>query len=77
MSRDADNLDVASELQDAFNKRGIAAIAARTAPEKHEDFDGKHCLDCPTEIPAMRLAMGRIRCVLCQTAVEKRQRFQR
>lgn len=65
-----DILDAASQLQDAFNKKGIAAAAAAIAPEHDPDFDGKHCMDCPTIIPAARRKMGRIRCVPCQTALE-------
>ena len=49
----------------------IAENALKTKPEFHEGFDGKHCIDCDTEIPKARLKMGRIRCVPCQTTLER------
>jgi RNA polymerase-binding transcription factor DksA len=49
----------------------IRAAAARTAPETHPDFDGEHCVECDTEIPAGRLALGKVRCTYCQTLKER------
>jgi RNA polymerase-binding transcription factor DksA len=39
-------------------------------PESHPDFDGTHCVDCDAVIPEARLALQRIRCVLCQQDLE-------
>lgn len=47
-------------------------------PETHPDFDGLHCVDCDDEIPALRLALRRVRCVHCQELLEEeRKRHQR
>ena len=76
MSRDSsgsDSLDHASDIQDNINKAGIAAAALRTAPQTHPDFDGVNCVTCGDELPQVRLAYGRIRCVICQTAIERRR----
>jgi RNA polymerase-binding transcription factor DksA len=48
----------------------LEAHQAKMKPETHPDFDGIHCLDCDNDIPALRLQMGKIRCVHCQTALE-------
>lgn len=45
-------------------------------PETHPEFDGTHCVDCDTEIPAARLAMHRVRCVHCQQDLENMSRQQ-
>lgn len=73
--RDADSLDVAAELQDAFNRRGIEAVRAAAAQQTHPDFDGKRCIECAVKIPVARLKLGRINCVSCQDSLEKKQRF--
>lgn len=61
----------ALRLQEAERAGGIAAnsIAANRV-EEHPDFDGKHCVDCEIEIPEVRLAMGKVRCVDCQSLLE-------
>lgn len=72
-SNGSDNLDQAADMQDAMNNAGIAAAASRVAPERHPLFDGENCIKCGNEIPAVRLAHGKIRCVTCQTVLEKRR----
>lgn len=64
----------ALRLQEAERAVGIAAnsIAANRV-ETHPDFDGKHCVDCEIEIPEARLALGKVRCVDCQSLKEKRR----
>jgi len=39
-----------------------------------ETWDGKHCFDCDDPLPELRIKDGRVRCVTCQTKVEKRAR---
>ena len=58
----------------------IASLRERArelnAPQTHQDFDGKNCVECGDEMPKERLAMQRVRCVHCQTAIEeKRKRY--
>jgi hypothetical protein len=71
---DADNLDLAAELQDRFNRRGIAAAQETLRAQTHPDFDGKHCFDCADVIAPQRLASGRMRCTDCESIVERRNR---
>jgi len=67
--------DEADQAQDQIEKFQESAIAkARKEAnrvETHPDFDGENCLTCGIEIPEARLKMGRIRCVDCQTQLEK------
>ena len=67
-----DEVDQAAMIQLAEQARAMAEVRAKTAPETHPDFDGETCIDCTDELPKERLAMGRIRCVHCQTILEKK-----
>ena len=69
-----DIVDRANDLVDANREDLTRHIQRQTAPETHPDFDGRHCVDCGLEIPQQRLAMGRVRCVLCQRAIEYKRR---
>lgn len=51
----------------------LAAHQEKLKPETHPDFDGEHCVSCDVEIPALRLEMGKVRCVNCQQALERWQ----
>lgn len=68
-----DDTDHAQWLQ----LRELASVQslARTLnkPETHPEFDGKHCVDCDTEIPLKRLELHRVRCVDCQSLLEERR----
>lgn len=77
MTRESDNLDIASELQDKFNQRGILESQAAMAQQTDPDFDGVNCLDCDADIPATRIALGRMRCVDCQDVLERKSRSYR
>lgn len=35
------------------------------------EWDGVHCWECEEDLPAARVAMGRVRCVPCETLLEK------
>jgi len=70
----SDNLDIAAELQQRLNDAAEARVRQLAAPERHPDFDGKHCVECGDEVIKERLKLGKVRCVLCQTAKEKRER---
>lgn len=39
---------------------------------KFSEWDGKNCFDCGDEVNSTRLALGRVRCVDCQTIAEKK-----
>lgn len=64
-------LEFAEKLEQAARDYGAAKASALTRPEKDPNFDGQHCVECEDPIPAARLAMGRVRCVPCQTFKEK------
>jgi RNA polymerase-binding transcription factor DksA len=74
--RSADPLDNANAAADLFLDANLKNRQATSleVPEKHPNFDGLHCVeeDCGIEIPAERLAHGRVRCVDCQTRKESR-----
>jgi RNA polymerase-binding transcription factor DksA len=67
----SDPNDEASELEQAHRESAIIAASKKAAPETHPDFDGETCLDCGEDIPPARLALGKIRCVYCQSALER------
>lgn len=71
-----DENERASLVEQAFNSASVAEVRMRLAPESHPHFNGRDCVDCWDELPAERLADGRVRCVSCQTALEtKRSRY--
>lgn len=72
--RHADPIDEASALSATLTEGAIAAARRASAPETHPDFDGESCLDCGDEIPKDRLALGKIRCIHCQTTLEHRDK---
>ena len=58
----------------------LALAATRAAANKRQcdeawavDFDGEHCIDCDVEMPVVRLNYGCVRCVTCQTKVERKR----
>ncbi len=74
IEKSADEMDMASQLQEQLNERGLDAVRLNMKPQSHPDFDGDHCLDCEVDIPVERLAMGRIRCTACETVLEKQKK---
>ena len=79
----ADVIDDAGELNAlyqnvAFKNAGFSTDADTPspilAPQTHPDFDGKHCIDCEVEIPAQRLAWGRVRCTDCESILELKKK---
>lgn len=70
-----DEADIASALEMGFIAQALEAHKAKVAKETHPDFDGESCLDCGEEIPQLRLDMGRIRCVHCQEALERKNKL--
>jgi phage/conjugal plasmid C-4 type zinc finger TraR family protein len=70
-----DVLDRASNLTQETTDNAIAEQRRKAAPQQVQNPDGSwpvtECLDCDLAIPEGRLKMGRIRCVECQSAVER------
>ncbi len=75
MASPSDVFDAATDKEMADRETAISAIRSKAGPEFHEDFESPFCLDCDGEIPEARLALGKIRCVGCQTAVEKQNKL--
>jgi phage/conjugal plasmid C-4 type zinc finger TraR family protein len=73
----ADESDRASAIEAAFNADALRDARRKTQPETHPDFDGKHCVECGEIIPKARLALGRVRCVECQSVLERHRKLVR
>ena len=69
----ADSFDQASEVEQGFRDAAIAA--ARFNESKPKEFDGENCYDCGLEIPTARLALGKFRCVDCQSNKERKDKL--
>jgi RNA polymerase-binding transcription factor DksA len=74
--RHADPLDEAAALSSAITDAAIEEVRRANAPETHPDFDGKSCVECGELIPRERLALGKVRCVHCQSRLELRRKQQ-
>ena len=70
-----DENDRASAIEAQFNEDALENARRKTLPETNPDFDGVHCIDCDEKIPAARLKLGKIRCIECQTVLEKQGKF--
>ena len=66
----ADENDRASNAEFVHNQDNLERIRALAKPESHPDFDGRHCVECCEAIPKPRLALGKVRCVICQQRLE-------
>ena len=75
--RCADMIDAASAITETFNRHSEAAARAKAAPQQRQTAGGRwrgtEC-GCGVEIVPARLALGRIKCVACQTEQELRER---
>ena len=74
VERYADPLDEASALSAALTEGAIATARRANKQEHHPDFDGETCVECGSDIPIARLAMGRVRCTRCQTTIEHKRK---
>lgn len=70
-----DDGDIASALEMGFVAHALERHKEKLAPESHPDFDGEHCVDCDIVLPVLRLEMGKVRCVDCQTLLEKNNKL--
>lgn len=80
MSDNADPLDQAGLLTQQLNDAYVQNARAKNRPEQVVQGDGSwlfsDCVDCDADLEQRKL-IGKIRCVACQTALEKERRFQR
>ena len=72
--RHADIIDEANALATALTDGAISNARLAAAPESHPDFDGVSCVECGDTIPDGRLALGKVRCIACQTTLEHHKR---
>lgn len=70
-----DTSDIATEQEERFRAEALRQVLLASAPQTHEDFDGKTCLECADDIRPERLAMGKIRCTDCQEILERPSRL--
>lgn len=69
---DEQHFERAERLAEAERDAALARVRrAAAARERHPEFDGTHCVECEIEIPAARLALGKVRCIDCQTEQER------
>lgn len=68
----ADHADIAGETIAVCQKDALARQAAKNAPQFDSRFNGTDCIDCEEPLPAVRLNMGKVRCVGCQNDAEKK-----
>jgi len=68
-----DDADLADAQIEIFRAQAERRAAGKSGPEKHPEFDGESCVDCGIEIPKARLALCKVRCVDCQTLLEKKR----
>ena len=66
--------EMAERLAQAQRQAALDSAAHNAAPERHPGFNGSRCVECDDAIPAQRLAMGKVRCVSCQTHIETARR---
>ena len=64
----ADLADRAEGVTEMLLQESLHQQLGKSVPERHPDFDGLHCVGCDEEIPPLRLANWRVRCVPCQEA---------
>lgn len=72
--RHSDPLDEAAALSASMTDAAIEQARRANAPESHPDFDGESCVECGDTIPEGRLALGKVRCVTCQSKIELRNK---
>lgn len=74
MALEADDLDRAAELTQRANDAAIEEAKRRNKAEQAQNPDGTwpvtQCVDCEDVLTHLRMSMGRIRCVYCQTEIE-------
>lgn len=74
-SRFTEQVDAANYFADLHNRCSEAKARAKAAPEQVPNPDGSWplttCIDCDEELNSVRLMMGRVRCIACQTHKER------
>ena len=66
-----DPADIANDTFEVCLEDARRRQLGKSGAESHPEFDGEHCVDCDESIPVVRLQLGRVRCVGCQSILEK------
>lgn len=69
----ADIADIANDRAELILGAALSKQVGKSAPESHPEFDGEHCVDCAIQIATGRLALGKVRCIGCQSDLESRR----
>jgi RNA polymerase-binding transcription factor DksA len=73
----ADPMDTAQRVERMQREQQIKQQLAKYKPEQEKNPDGSwpvtECVDCEDDLPQERMEMGRIRCVVCQSKLERRR----
>jgi hypothetical protein len=64
-------MELARDHQDNLEQAALANVRAKANEVLPPDWDGLTCYDRGCDIPKERLALGKFRCVECQTAKER------
>lgn len=74
MTHEADNLDNAAELTLKLNAAYVSAARNASTPQQVQNTDGTwpttEC-ECGEQIPPLRLALAKVRCISCQQDFER------
>jgi RNA polymerase-binding transcription factor DksA len=68
-------MEHAEERERQMRESAIEKSARAMAPQFHPEFDGANCVLCDDPLPPLRLTMGKVRCVFCQTQLEKQNAY--
>lgn len=63
----------AEQLAQADRDEALRRARAAAGAESHPNFDGKRCVECEDDIPAARIALGKVRCVWCQGRRDRKE----
>lgn len=71
-------IEAAEALQEHTRNMAIAHVTKQAIPTvdlRPSEYLTLTCVDCEDQLPDFRMRKGRIRCVKCVTAIEKRQKL--
>lgn len=75
----ADPLDVATMVSEIATQDALDRTRRLAAPEQVQNADGTwpttDCVDCGEPIETPRLELGKLRCITCQIALERKQKY--
>lgn len=67
----ADELELATHLQEQLNMAGVAQSRKALEPESEPGVVVRECVRCGDDLPQVRIEYKRIRCTVCQVETER------